>query len=67
MIGAIPTVAGDALQSMRSALDHLAWNLMEIGCAQQGVVLTLTEQKRIGFPIIDTDSPTEYKLLVNEK
>jgi hypothetical protein len=57
----IPVVAGEALQQMRSALDHLAWNLVEIGCARQSVVLTKTEQKQIGFPIIDTDSPTEYE------
>jgi hypothetical protein len=57
----IPLVAGEALLQMRSALDHLAWNLVEIGCAKQSITLTTTEQKQIGFPIIDTDSPTEYE------
>ena len=57
----IPLVAGEAIQQMRSALDHLAWNLVEIGCAKQSIVLTKTESKQIGFPIIDTDLPTEYE------
>lgn len=57
----IPLVAGEAIQQMRSALDHLAWNLVEIGCARQGIVLNKTERKRIGFPIIDTDLPAEYE------
>lgn len=61
MTAAIPLVAGEALQHMRSALDHLAWNLVEIGCAQNSIVLSASERKQIGFPIIDTDSPTQYE------
>ena len=61
VVRGIPLLAGEVLQQTRSALDHLAWHLVEIGCAKQGIVLSSTEQKRIGFPIIDTDSPTEYE------
>jgi hypothetical protein len=61
VVRGIPVIAGEVLQQTRSALDHLAWHLVEIGCAKQGIVLSRTEQKQIGFPIIDTDSPTEYE------
>src|SRR5262249_52522679 len=61
MTAAIPLVAGDAIQNMRSALDHLAWYLVEVGCAAQGITLTTSEQRQITFPIIDTDSPAEYE------
>src|ERR1043165_4059181 len=61
MVGAIPLFAGEAIQQMRTALDHLAWHLVEIGCAKQNIVLSRTEQKQIGFPIIDTDIPAEYE------
>ncbi|MEP6912345.1 MAG: hypothetical protein ABI923_06300 [bacterium] len=46
---------------MRSALDHLAWFLVEIGCAANNIKLSKTERKQIGFPIIDTDSSKEYE------
>src|SRR6266850_878143 len=61
MIAVIPLIAGEAIHNMRSALDYLAWDLMDIGCVAQGITLTVTERKQIGFPIIDTDSPTEYE------
>jgi len=61
MTYAIPVVAGEAIQNMRSALDHLAWHLVEIGCAKQSITLNKTERKQIGFPIIDTDIPAQYE------
>jgi len=61
MTAAIPLFAGEAVQNMRSALDHLAWHLVDIGCAKQGIVLGKTERKQIGFPIIDTDIPEQYE------
>jgi len=61
MIAGIPLVAGEVLQQLRSALDHLVWFLVDVGCAQQSIVLNKTERKQIGFPIIDTDNPTEYE------
>jgi len=61
VVRGIPIVAGEVLQQTRSALDHLAWHLVDIGCAKQGIVLSRTEQKQIGFPIIDTDAPAQYE------
>ena len=61
MTAIIPLIAGDALHNMRSALDYLAWDLVEIGSLAQGITLTATERKRIGFPIVDTESPTQYE------
>jgi hypothetical protein len=57
----IALIAGDAIQNIRSSLDHLAWHLVDIGQANLPAPLTESERKRIGFPIIDTDSPTEYE------
>lgn len=57
----IALVAGDAIQNIRSSLDHLAWHLVDIGQVNLPAPLTDSERKRIGFPIIDTDSPAEYE------
>jgi len=46
----LSAVAGDALQNLRSALDHLAWKLVEAGGGVLG--------KHTSFPIFDTE--TEY-------
>jgi hypothetical protein len=57
----IALIAGDAIQNLRSSLDHLAWHLVDIGQANLPAPLTESERKRIGFPITDTDSPAEYE------
>jgi hypothetical protein len=51
-------IAGDIIHNLRSALDHLVWQLVEIGCAQSGVTLTKRERQQIGFPIWQLS--TEY-------
>jgi len=43
-------IAGDVLQNLRSALDHLAFQLVEAG---QGRPVGTRRGKRIGFPIFD--------------
>ncbi len=57
----IPLLAGEALQQMRSALDHLTWFLVDVGCVAQNITISDSDRKQIGFPIIDTDSPTQYE------
>ena len=49
----IPLIAGDALQNLRSVLDHLAYHLVAVGTGQQGPF------PRTYFPICE--SATEYK------
>jgi hypothetical protein len=63
----IAAIIGDTIQNTRSAWDHLAWHLVEVGCAAQGITLTATERKQIGFPIIDTDSAANYEASRNRK
>lgn len=46
----IAVIAGDVIQNLRSALDHLAWNIMEVGEADLTTPLTYSERKRISFP-----------------
>lgn len=58
----VALIAGDVIQNLRSALDHLAWNIMEVGEADLAAPLTYSERKQISFPITDTDSPTEYEV-----
>jgi hypothetical protein len=48
----IATIAGDAIQNLRSALDHLAWQLFQIGTGR-----TISNDK-VYFPI--ADNATEY-------
>jgi hypothetical protein len=57
----IAALTGDVIQNLRSALDHLAWSLVEIGQHSLPAPLTAGERKRVGFPIVDTDDPTEYE------
>jgi hypothetical protein len=59
----IAVVAGDAIQNLRSALDHLAWNMMEVGEPDLPVPLTEKERRGISFPITDTDDATKYEAL----
>lgn len=57
----IPARIGDVIQNLRSALDHLAWHLVEIGCGERKITLTERQLKSVGFPIIDTDIPQRYE------
>jgi len=58
----IPTT-GDAIHNLRSALDHLAWQLSAVtGFVDvTGTPLTEKQLREISFPIIDTDDPAKYK------
>jgi hypothetical protein len=49
----IATVTGDVIQNLRSALDHLAYQLILVGGG--------TPDRRSAFPITDTDDPAQYK------
>jgi hypothetical protein len=56
-VGAIPTslslIAGDVIQNFRSALDYLAWFLVQR--VPRDVPLTKDELKRVYFPFCDTE------------
>jgi hypothetical protein len=54
----IAVITGDVVQNLRSALDHLAYHLVWVGIGRQP---TGREARDISFPIIDTESPTEYE------
>jgi hypothetical protein len=51
-------MVGDILHNLRSALDHLAWQLYKTGCAR----LTSKEEGRIVFPICRTVDDFRSKL-----
>ena len=55
-------IAGDVPQNLRSALDHLAYQLVEAG---EGRRIGERRGKRIAFPIFDT--PNDYKTLKTGK
>src|SRR5688572_5840097 len=41
----IAACAGDVIQNLRAALDHLAWRLVEIGCAEKNITLKYQEKR----------------------
>jgi hypothetical protein len=47
----LSTILGDFLHNIRGALDHFAW---QIACRHLGRTPTVTEARRIYFPIADT-------------
>src|SRR5687768_4903488 len=53
----IAAIAGDVLHALRSALDHLAFSLVEVS----GIALTTKERRDISFPILDTEDAAKYK------
>jgi hypothetical protein len=55
-------IAGDIIQNLRSALDHLAFQLVEAG---QGRRIGERRGKRIAFPVFDTSK--DYKALKTGK
>jgi hypothetical protein len=61
------TLAGDIIHNLRSALDHLAQQLVAVGLVinPPPVPLTRREFKRLGFPIAETRK--EYKSLKRSK
>ncbi|HEY6804810.1 MAG TPA: hypothetical protein VI306_14645 [Pyrinomonadaceae bacterium] len=60
-------IAGDAIQNLRSALDHLNWHLVEVGCLAQNISLSDSDKKRIAFPIIDHSITTQYETEIARK